>query len=221
MPMAPGEAPCSFPPHLVHLRQPPPPPSPAFFSPMGLTAPPPPHLQYGQPHMLPFDGPPRNDPQVMSVGWLYAEPPYGLGAPSPFQAAGFIPIHDIHPQAAPFIATPPFPPPLGPPNVVPEMPVPMSPPMLAATPPERLILTPARSPNVSGSSERNLAINFQAIAEGMDTRTTVMIKNIPNKMTDKDLKRFIDDVCPRRIDFLYLRVDFKNGELFSSPRLRF
>lgn len=42
-------------------------------------------------------------------------------------------------------------------------------------------------------------------------RTTVMIKNIPNKMTDKELLEFINNVCPRRIDFLYLRMDFKNG----------
>ncbi|KAI0248115.1 RNA recognition motif 2-domain-containing protein [Lactifluus subvellereus] len=42
-------------------------------------------------------------------------------------------------------------------------------------------------------------------------RTTVMIKNIPNKMTDKDLMTFIERVCARRIDFFYLRMDFKNG----------
>ncbi|KZT24223.1 hypothetical protein NEOLEDRAFT_1067902 [Neolentinus lepideus HHB14362 ss-1] len=45
----------------------------------------------------------------------------------------------------------------------------------------------------------------------MDTRTTVMIKNIPNKMSDKDLMEFIGRVTPRRIDFLYLRMDFQNG----------
>lgn len=55
-------------------------------------------------------------------------------------------------------------------------------------------------------------LDIAAIESGMDTRTTVMIKNIPNKMTDRDLKTFIDRVCPRRIDFLYLRMDFQNGE---------
>jgi hypothetical protein len=39
-----------------------------------------------------------------------------------------------------------------------------------------------------------------------------MIKNIPNKMSDKDLENFIAKVCPRKIDFLYLRMDFQNGE---------
>ncbi|KIJ39905.1 hypothetical protein M422DRAFT_230491 [Sphaerobolus stellatus SS14] len=38
-----------------------------------------------------------------------------------------------------------------------------------------------------------------------------MIKNIPNKMSDKNLIDFINDVCPRKIDFLYLRMDFTNG----------
>jgi len=34
----------------------------------------------------------------------------------------------------------------------------------------------------------------------------VMIKNIPNKMSDKNLIDFINDVCPRKVDFLYLRM---------------
>ncbi|KAH7888596.1 RNA recognition motif 2-domain-containing protein [Phlebopus sp. FC_14] len=38
-----------------------------------------------------------------------------------------------------------------------------------------------------------------------------MVKNIPNKMTDKELIAYINKVCPRRIDFLYLRMDFQNG----------
>ncbi|KAF9237527.1 RNA recognition motif 2-domain-containing protein [Melanogaster broomeanus] len=38
-----------------------------------------------------------------------------------------------------------------------------------------------------------------------------MIKNIPNKMTDKELIAYINNICPRRIDFLYLRMDFQNG----------
>ncbi|KAG1734756.1 RNA recognition motif 2-domain-containing protein [Suillus paluster] len=38
-----------------------------------------------------------------------------------------------------------------------------------------------------------------------------MVKNIPNKMTDKELITYINKVCPRKIDFLYLRMDFQNG----------
>ena len=58
--------------------------------------------------------------------------------------------------------------------------------------------------------ERN-QLNLARIEDGQDTRTTVMIKNIPNKMSDKDLITYIAKVCPRRIDFLYLRMDFQNG----------
>ena len=56
-------------------------------------------------------------------------------------------------------------------------------------------------------------LDIEAIASGVDTRTTVMIKNIPNKMTDTDLLDFINRVSPRRIDFFYLRMDFTNGQL--------
>ena len=59
-------------------------------------------------------------------------------------------------------------------------------------------------------AERN-QIDLDRIEKGLDTRTTVMIKNIPNKLTDKDLIEYINKVCPRKIDFLYLRIDFQNG----------
>ncbi|KAH8923852.1 hypothetical protein BT69DRAFT_1308275 [Atractiella rhizophila] len=37
-----------------------------------------------------------------------------------------------------------------------------------------------------------------------------MIKNVPNRMTDIDLMSFVDEVVPRKYDFLYLRVDFRS-----------
>ncbi|PCH43533.1 hypothetical protein WOLCODRAFT_122132 [Wolfiporia cocos MD-104 SS10] len=61
-----------------------------------------------------------------------------------------------------------------------------------------------------GVGEKN-QLRLDTIEKGEDMRTTVMIKNIPNKMSDRDLLGFIDRVCPRRIDFLYLRMDFQNG----------
>lgn len=36
-----------------------------------------------------------------------------------------------------------------------------------------------------------------------------MLKNIPNKMSDRDLMQFINNVVPRKVDFLYLRFVFK------------
>lgn len=65
--------------------------------------------------------------------------------------------------------------------------------------------------NPNEISQKN-QLDLAAIEKGLDTRTTVMIKNIPNKMTDKDLMDFIARTSPRRIDFLYLRMDFQNGE---------
>ena len=79
------------------------------------------------------------------------------------------------------------------------------------------IFTPTDfGPNASGNSIERNKLDLVKVERGEDTRTTVMIKNIPNKMTDKDLKSFIDRVCPRRIDFMYLRIDFQNGAFSSS-----
>ena len=64
-------------------------------------------------------------------------------------------------------------------------------------------------------NDRN-QLNLTKISEGGDTRTTIMIKNIPNKMSDLDLTAYIGEVCPRKIDFLYLRMDFKNGMNISD-----
>lgn len=63
----------------------------------------------------------------------------------------------------------------------------------------------------TGEQQMDNNLNISRIESGQDMRTTVMIKNIPNKMTDKDLMTFIERVCARRIDFFYLRMDFKNG----------
>ncbi|THH05892.1 hypothetical protein EW146_g9778 [Bondarzewia mesenterica] len=69
------------------------------------------------------------------------------------------------------------------------------------------------STSASGQSQDRSTnqIDLERIEAGLDTRTTVMIKNIPNRMSDTDLVTFIGDVCPRRIDFFYLRMDFQNG----------
>jgi len=69
----------------------------------------------------------------------------------------------------------------------------------------------AYAPPGGPQTERN-QLNIARIEDGQDTRTTVMVKNIPNKMSDKDLITYIGNVCPRKVDFLYLRMDFKNGK---------
>lgn len=53
-------------------------------------------------------------------------------------------------------------------------------------------------------------IDLNAIAEGTEKRTTVMLRNIPNKVDQKALKSFLDETNAYTYDFLYLRIDFGN-----------
>ncbi|KNE59933.1 hypothetical protein AMAG_05382 [Allomyces macrogynus ATCC 38327] len=48
------------------------------------------------------------------------------------------------------------------------------------------------------------------ILSGKDTRTTIMIRNIPNKYSQQMLIDFINESHRGQYDFLYLRMDFKN-----------
>jgi hypothetical protein len=47
-------------------------------------------------------------------------------------------------------------------------------------------------------------------AAGEDKRTTLMVKNIPNKYTQKMLLATIDEQFKGQYDFFYLPIDFKN-----------
>lgn len=48
------------------------------------------------------------------------------------------------------------------------------------------------------------------IKAGRDVRTTVMLRNIPNKMNQAELKEVVDDSSFGKYDFMYLRIDFQN-----------
>ncbi|KAI7884688.1 hypothetical protein K492DRAFT_204584 [Lichtheimia hyalospora FSU 10163] len=50
----------------------------------------------------------------------------------------------------------------------------------------------------------------ERVIDGSDTRTTFMIRNIPNKYTQQMLKESIDATHHGTYDFLYLRIDFQN-----------
>ncbi len=54
------------------------------------------------------------------------------------------------------------------------------------------------------------ALDPQKILDGLDTRTTIMIKNIPNKYTQQMLLMTIDKHFASTYDFFYLPIDFKN-----------
>lgn len=53
-------------------------------------------------------------------------------------------------------------------------------------------------------------LDLERISRGEDPRTTIMIKNIPNKYTAKMLLAVIDELYKGTYDFFYLPIDFKN-----------
>lgn len=48
------------------------------------------------------------------------------------------------------------------------------------------------------------------VSKGMDKRTTIMVRNIPNKYTQTMLLQEIDSSYRGAYDFFYLPIDFKN-----------
>ncbi|KAL2476593.1 Protein MEI2-like 5 [Abeliophyllum distichum] len=59
-------------------------------------------------------------------------------------------------------------------------------------------------------NKKQYQLDLEKIINGEDTRTTLMIKNIPNKYTSKMLLAAIDETHKGTYDFLYLPIDFKN-----------
>uniref|UniRef100_A0A0D9VKB2 RRM domain-containing protein n=1 Tax=Leersia perrieri TaxID=77586 RepID=A0A0D9VKB2_9ORYZ len=59
-------------------------------------------------------------------------------------------------------------------------------------------------------SKKQYQLDLEKIRKGDDTRTTLMIKNIPNKYTSKMLLAAIDEFHKGTYDFFYLPIDFKN-----------
>ncbi|XP_010423231.1 PREDICTED: protein MEI2-like 4 [Camelina sativa] len=72
-------------------------------------------------------------------------------------------------------------------------------------------LSHRRSESSSSNAEKKLyELDVDRILSGKDSRTTLMIKNIPNKYTSKMVLAAIDEFCKGTYDFLYLPIDFKN-----------
>ena len=74
---------------------------------------------------------------------------------------------------------------------------------------------PRRAPNSSNNDDkdtRHLMLNIDAVESGRDTRTSLMVRNIPNKYTQQMLlSEFTENGHgPGKIDFFYLPIDFKN-----------
>ncbi|KAJ5753831.1 uncharacterized protein N7511_007984 [Penicillium nucicola] len=66
--------------------------------------------------------------------------------------------------------------------------------------------TPAKEdPNAENT------IDMDRIQRGLDVRSTIMIRNIPNKITSNELKIILDESSFGKYDFMYLRMDFNHG----------
>lgn len=59
-------------------------------------------------------------------------------------------------------------------------------------------------------NKKQFELDIDRIVRGEDKRTTLMIKNIPNKYTSKMLLAAIDERHKGTYDFIYLPIDFKN-----------
>ncbi|XP_026666298.1 protein MEI2-like 4 isoform X3 [Phoenix dactylifera] len=59
-------------------------------------------------------------------------------------------------------------------------------------------------------NKKQYELDIERIVHGEDSRTTLMIKNIPNKYTSKMLLAAIDEHHRGTYDFIYLPIDFKN-----------
>ncbi|KAL7787019.1 hypothetical protein V8C37DRAFT_412260 [Trichoderma ceciliae] len=64
-------------------------------------------------------------------------------------------------------------------------------------------------------------VDINRIRDGIDVRTTIMLRNIPNKVDQAMLKRIIDESSWGKYDFMYLRIDFANDckNCFKSDKV--
>lgn len=54
-------------------------------------------------------------------------------------------------------------------------------------------------------------VSIQKILDGIDVRTTIMLRNVPNHWVVENLKAILDRTSWGRYDFSYLRIDFERG----------
>ncbi|KAM0428198.1 hypothetical protein ACHAPT_007099 [Fusarium lateritium] len=70
--------------------------------------------------------------------------------------------------------------------------------------------TPRSHRGHRNANNSNNHVDLQELISGRDCRTTIMLRNIPNKVDQPMLKRFVDESSFGKYDFMYLRIDFAN-----------
>ncbi|KAA8529975.1 hypothetical protein F0562_034421 [Nyssa sinensis] len=85
-------------------------------------------------------------------------------------------------------------------------------PMMSSFDPPNERARPRRNEGNSNQADnkKQFELDIDRIMRGEDNRTTLMIKNIPNKYTSKMLLAAIDERHRGTYDFIYLPIDFKN-----------
>ncbi|KAK5081466.1 hypothetical protein LTR24_008165 [Lithohypha guttulata] len=71
-------------------------------------------------------------------------------------------------------------------------------------------LHPGTPKGVNGNTNAN-AVDIMKIMLGQDVRTTIMLRNIPNRVDQAGLKKLLDETSFGLYDFMYLRIDFANN----------
>jgi hypothetical protein len=61
------------------------------------------------------------------------------------------------------------------------------------------------------NSGHHNVVDVDRIRHGLDVRTTIMLRNIPNKIDQAMLKEIVDETSAGKYDFMYLRIDFANN----------
>ncbi|KAI9749630.1 MAG: hypothetical protein M1815_002374 [Lichina confinis] len=71
--------------------------------------------------------------------------------------------------------------------------------------------TNTRRGSDGGPNHHHNMVDVGRIREGLDVRTTIMLRNIPNKLDQPMLKSIVDETSHGKYDFMYLRIDFANN----------
>ncbi|GAB7362171.1 hypothetical protein MBLNU230_g2197t1 [Neophaeotheca triangularis] len=68
--------------------------------------------------------------------------------------------------------------------------------------------TPSRSGRPQRRDQQNQDVTIDKLELGLDTRTTLMLRNMPNNLKADGFKALLDAAVPGKYDFSYLRIDF-------------